>query len=121
MSLSTALEEIGSAAFKGCSSLEAIDLSATKITSIEGSTFFDCFALESVTIPKTVTEICGEAFHEAGIVTFTVSGGTTTAKLIICDYAFHLVDINGATLVSTLEGIYQGGVEVDLTLAFSGD
>lgn len=120
-SLSTALEEIGSAAFKGCTALESIDLSSTKIASIEGSTFFDCYALESVTIPKTVTEICGEAFHEAGIVTFTVSGGTTTAKLVICDYAFHLVNINGASLVSTLEGIYQGGVEVNLTLAFSGD
>ena len=103
----TSLEEIGVAAFKDCVKLEAVDLSATKITSIEGSVFFDCLALKTVVIPKTVTAICGEAFHAAGIESFTVSGGTTTADLEIVSYAFHLVNgIDPTAFVTYLDSIY---------------
>ena len=123
LSYATVLEEIGSAAFKGCTSLESIDLSKTKITSIEGSTFYECRSLANVVIPKTVVEICGQAFHAVGITdynNFVVDGTNSTATLIICDYAFHLVELDGNALVTYLQGKYND-VDVNIALAFSGD
>ncbi len=48
------LEEMGFYSFGGCTSLKTIDLSKTKVASIEGSLFRDCSSLTSVSFgPKT--------------------------------------------------------------------
>ena len=62
MELCEGLESVGYGAFKGCYSLEFINLPST-VTSIEDATFPGCEALESIAIPSSVTSIGEYAFH----------------------------------------------------------
>ena len=55
------LESIGYGAFNG-SALTAADLSQTKITTLESSTFYHCYSLTSVELPSTLTTIEEIAF-----------------------------------------------------------
>lgn len=52
---------IGSGAFKDCSSITSITISDS-VTSIGGSTFANCSSLKSITIPNSVMEIGKNAF-----------------------------------------------------------
>ena len=135
-SYAESLEEIGAAAFEGCVAfgkdyddntepptlvVKMIDLSNTKLESIESNVFSGCTSLESIKIPKTVTSICGGAFQATSINVFKVGDDTSTsASLIICDYAFYLVNIaDKDAFIDALEDIYLGGVDVNMDLAFS--
>lgn len=56
------LETIGEQAFWGCRKLTTIDLSSTKVTVISAGAFYQCVALEEVTLPNNVTTIGNAAF-----------------------------------------------------------
>ncbi|MBR7099295.1 MAG: leucine-rich repeat domain-containing protein [Clostridia bacterium] len=76
---------IGPSAFKGCSSLTDLELGGTAL--IAQNTFENCDALQSVTIPATLTTIGAYAFTDCDVlenVTF-VNG---MKKLSIHEYAF---------------------------------
>ena len=53
--------EIGWGAFKGCTSLESIDI-PNSVTEIGGRAFQGCTSLESIVIPNSVTKISWNAF-----------------------------------------------------------
>ena len=76
---------LGQNAFKGCSSLESIQL-PSYLTTIQKEAFVGCESLKSVTIYNKVTSIAEKAFYEcANIETLTMSTAITT----IGDYAFY--------------------------------
>ena len=66
------IQQIGSYAFYGCSSLKAVTLPQS-ITSIGYGAFYGCSGLTSVIIPNRVTSIAGETFRNCtGITSITI-------------------------------------------------
>ena len=58
------IDEIDSNAFKDCTNLTSLDLSATKLTEIRFEAFKGCTELTSVNFPQSLTEISSDAFRE---------------------------------------------------------
>ncbi len=86
-SLATSLEYVGSYAFYGCTSMKALDLSQTRIGSVEASTFSGCTNLYSISLPVDyLTEIGDLAFDGCSNLG-EVSG--TLAVEYIGAFAFH--------------------------------
>lgn len=56
------LEEMAFMSFMGCTSLETIDLSKTKVASIEASLFRDCSSLTSVSFGPETSVFCNKVF-----------------------------------------------------------
>lgn len=56
------LEEMAFSSFCGCTSLKTIDLSKTKVASIEGSLFRDCSSLTSVSFGSKTSIFCNKVF-----------------------------------------------------------
>lgn len=57
------LTKIGERAFSGCSSLASIDLSNTKVETIEKSAFMDCKGATEILLPSTLKTIGDYAFQ----------------------------------------------------------
>lgn len=63
VSISDNVKDIQFQAFAGCKSLEEIDLSKTKITSIAGLTFMNNSSLKKILLPETISSIGFDAFN----------------------------------------------------------
>lgn len=70
------LESIKHSAFYG-SALKEADLSKTRITTLESSTFSNCASLTSVQLPRTLTFIEGSAFYNCTSLTEITLNATT--------------------------------------------
>ena len=57
------LNELGERSFSGCSSIEELDLSNSKLTSIPKGAFAYCKNLKTIKLPSTITSIGDEAFY----------------------------------------------------------
>ena len=68
------LTTIGQSAFEGCSSLEEIDLSNTKVDTIPSGTFAYCYNLTEVKLPKDLKTIKGAGDYNGA---FQFCGGLT--------------------------------------------
>lgn len=58
----SSIKEIGNSVFQFCIKLETIDLSKTKITIINGKTFYNCLSLSVVKLNEEIKTIAVEAF-----------------------------------------------------------
>lgn len=64
ITLPATIEEIGMGAFRGCTQLSSVDLSAcTKLTQLSANAFYNCTSLASVTLPENLTSIGNYAFQ----------------------------------------------------------
>ena len=62
--IGSGVKTIGAQAFNHCTELRTVSLSAdTPVTLIDTYAFSDCFALESIVLPKTLTSLSYRAFH----------------------------------------------------------
>ena len=57
------LNELGERSFSGCSNIEELDLSNSKLTSIPEGAFAYCKNLKTIKLPRTITSIRDEAFY----------------------------------------------------------
>ena len=57
------LNELGERSFSGCSNIEELDLSNSKLTSIPEGAFAYCKNLKTIKLPSTITSIGDEAFY----------------------------------------------------------
>lgn len=57
------LSELGERSFSGCSNIEELDLSNSKLTSIPEGAFAYCKNLKTIKLPSTITSIGDEAFY----------------------------------------------------------
>lgn len=57
------LNELGERSFSGCSNIEELDLSNSKLTSIPEGAFAYCKNLKTIKLPDTITSIGDEAFY----------------------------------------------------------
>ena len=57
------LNELGERSFSGCSNIEELDLSNSKLTSIPEGAFAHCKNLKTIKLPSTITSIGDEAFY----------------------------------------------------------
>lgn len=57
------LNELGERSFSGCSNIEELDLSNSKLTSIPKGAFAYCKNLKTIKLPSTITSIGDEAFY----------------------------------------------------------
>lgn len=57
------LNELGERSFSGCSNIEELDLSNSKLTSIPEGDFAYCKNLKTIKLPSTITSIGDEAFY----------------------------------------------------------
>lgn len=71
------LEEMAFMSFMGCTNLETIDLSKTKVASIEASLFRDCSSLTSVSFGPETSVFCNKVFVGCS--------SLTTIDLSLCD------------------------------------
>ena len=90
------LTTIDGSAFYGCTALESIEMPAS-VTSIGNSAFYGCTALESIEIPASVNSIGQVAFY-----------GCTSLKTITIEQSSHLTTINesafyGCTALESIE------------------
>ena len=84
------LAAIGDLAFAGCEKLTSIDLSATKITEIQGNKkalFLGCKALKEVKVPATLEKIIAQAFGDCVIENLDLSETNITSLNAIFRYA----------------------------------
>lgn len=76
----SSLESIGHDAFNE-SDLKEADLSQTKITTLESSTFYKCYSLTSVQLPSTLTSIGESAFYNCtGLTQLTLPQSVSRIK-----------------------------------------
>ena len=64
ITLPSSITDVGYYSFNGCTGLEEIDLSQTKLTSIPNGLFKGCTSLKTVKLPDTITSIGDEAFYD---------------------------------------------------------
>lgn len=64
VTLPSSITDVGYYSFNGCTGLEEIDLSQTKLTSIPNGLFKGCTSLKTVKLPSTITSIGDEAFYD---------------------------------------------------------
>ena len=57
------LNELGERSFSGCSNIEELDLSNSKLTNIPKGAFAYCKNLKTIKLPSTITSIGDEAFY----------------------------------------------------------
>ena len=63
------LNELGERSFSGCSNIEELDLSNSKLTSIPEGAFAYCKNLKTIKLPSTITSIGDEAFYNCQYLT----------------------------------------------------
>ena len=81
------LKSIGSAAFSNCKALENLDFSQSTFTNVPSKAFNGCSALAKITLPNTLTTICGYAFYACyGIPQLDLSN---TALTTLENYALY--------------------------------
>ena len=112
------LTTLGGSAFSG-SGLTTIDLSATKVTTIQGGTFENAAGLTSVNLPAGITEIQTRAFAGSGITSLDLS---TTALTIIANGVFaNTANLTSLMVPKTLTAINsQDGTTGSVNATFYG-
>ena len=86
LSKATGLTSFGSYAFSGCPKLATIDLSATSLTTIGSSAFYNNDYLTEITLPESVTSIGYQAFYSCDkLKKVTIPSSVTS----IANYAFY--------------------------------
>lgn len=104
VTLPASLESIGKYAFYICYKLAAIDLSDTKITSIEEYTFNKCEKLAAISLPATLTTIGKYAFASCYVLEEIDLSGTQVTS--IGNSAFYnLTSLKSIQLPATLTTI----------------
>ena len=104
VTLPASLESIGKYAFYICYKLAAIDLSDTKITSIEEYTFYKCEKLAAISLPATLTTIGKYAFASCYVLEEIDLSGTQVTS--IGNSAFYnLTSLKSIQLPATLTTI----------------
>ena len=109
VTLGTEVREMGTLAFKGCTSLVSIDLSHTGVYRINNSTFSGCTSLKNVALPNPVTLIDNGAFYNC---TALEHFFVPTSVIEIGSYAFE-----GCTSLKTVQ--LSGGLKVIGSSAFN--
>ena len=79
------VKKIENSAFSGCENLADISISSSKVTAINGETFYNCQAITSLKLPETVTSIKKYAFYRTYNLEYVVLPEAVTEVL---DYAF---------------------------------
>lgn len=96
------LTTLGGSAFSG-SGLTTIDLSATKVTTIQGGTFENAAGLTEVKLPSGVTQIQTRAFANSGLTALDLS---TTALTSIANGVFaNTANLTNLTVPKSLREI----------------
>ena len=99
VSIPSGVTSIGSAAFSSCSSLTSVNI-PNGVTSIERSAFYGCSNLTSVEIPSSVTSIDSFAFSDCTALTsVTIPNGVTK----LASWAFY--QCTGLTKVNIAYGV----------------
>lgn len=105
------LTKIGNEAFRHCTSLEEVELPATlkilgegnrwseRNPDDNGSVFYECASLKTVTLPSAITDIQGFVFGECPNLT-TVIIPVNSAIMRIADYAFYNSGISSVSFVN---------------------
>ena len=98
------ITSINGSAFYFCCSLTSITI-PKGITSIDYSAFYNCYSLASITIPEGVTSIGKQAFYSCNSLTsITIPEGVTSISTNIFNSCFSLTSITipeGVTSIST--------------------
>ena len=112
------LTTLGGSAFSG-SGLTTIDLSATKVTTIQGGTFENAAGLTSVNLPAGITQIQTRAFAGSGITSLDLS---TTALTSIANGVFaNTANLTSLMVPKTLTAIdSQDGTTGSVNATFYG-
>lgn len=110
VTLPASLESIGEYAFRCCYKLAAIDLSDTKITSIEKETFKWCEKLAAISLPASLASIGKDAFASCYVLEEIDLSGTQVTS--IGKSAFYkLTSLKSIQLPATLTTIGENAFE----------
>lgn len=74
------------------------------VTKIGDYTFFQCYDLEKITLPNSITSIGKYAFSYSALKNITIPDGVTS----IGDYAFQYCDFTSVIIPNNVESIGQG-------------
>ncbi|MBQ3080003.1 MAG: InlB B-repeat-containing protein [Clostridia bacterium] len=78
LTLPAAVKEIHEGAFTGAGTIECIDLTETKVTSIPSGAFTNLSSLKAVLLPDSITFIAEDAFDAGASILFVVTPGSPT-------------------------------------------
>ncbi|MDE6371320.1 MAG: leucine-rich repeat domain-containing protein [Duncaniella sp.] len=98
----------GNMLFSGCSALEYVDFSKTKVTKIGSCTFEGCTSLTTVALPDCLTEIQTSAFMNSSLETIDIPASVTTigeqafagTKLRVVNIPAGVTEIPASTFAS---------------------
>ena len=102
------VQRIYTSAFEGCSSLNSVTLNEG-LTTIDGQAFMGC-AFSEISIPKTVTSIKRSAFYEcANLIEISIPEGITTISEFTFKNCSNLTTVNLPASLTTIEkGLFTG-------------
>ena len=103
LAVPASVKSIGAEAFKGAAALATIDLSGTKVTKIEASTFEGAKKLASATFPVGLTEIGASAFKSCeALAAIDITAKVTTLGDNVFDGCKALASVSGMAEVTTI-------------------
>lgn len=100
-------------AFYACGGLKSVTIQTSGsegLKKIKRNVFEDCKALQSIELPSTVEEICGEAFSKSGLKSLTIPGSVKVPGYEPGQFSSRAVAIcNGCAALTTI--VFKEGVE----------
>ncbi len=96
-----------SATFKVPTSLEEVDLSSSKITSISECAFYGMSMIKKVTLPDSVTEIDSHAFYSSGLSEINLNKVTTLYESAFANCT-SLKEVNFGSVEIIKQSAFQG-------------
>lgn len=108
------VEAVGTAAFYGCNSLESVDFSESKLTSIPERCFSDAVKLKTALFPASLNSVGVRSFYHSGLSSIYLPGVKE-----IGDYAFalcpSLAELTFATGCVLGEGVFFNDGSLDIS------
>ncbi len=99
------LEKIGACAFKGCESLESIDLShCAALTQLDEGVFSECKALKNIALPDNFTTYPDFFLSKTAIENFTISKKITS----IGEFCFQKTPLETIIIPGSVRNIDEG-------------